>query len=431
MATRGQRERTLSAVATALQAIERSPDVASRAARALPALVAVWTGQPAPACIPMLEGALAAPPYGERPALEWSAGVGWMMAGLAWCDAYERRDPFLDAAIERAQRRVALVDLAVAATWRAYGRLRQGRLRDAESDVALAAEIYEDLDQVRHGLVSAIQLDILIARGSVDAAERLLDQVNAHLYADELVYLFLVDARARMRIAQGRLAEARDDLELIDAEATHRHFRCPGAPAWRTGLAVVMHGLGETEGARKLAVEHLERCRAFGAPRALGLSLLGVGVVEREEQALAALREAVEVLAPSPARLEYAHALRALGSRVRRLGQRSEALGLLRDALAVATECSADALVVRIQDELTVLGARPRRGWVSGPAALTAAERRVATLAAAGASNGEIALELVVTLRTVETHLTSIYRKLDIRGRGQLAEALEHDHARA
>jgi DNA-binding NarL/FixJ family response regulator len=55
----------------------------------------------------------------------------------------------------------------------------------------------------------------------------------------------------------------------------------------------------------------------------------------------------------------------------------------------------------------------------------------VAALAAAGASNGEIAQELVVTLRTVETHLTSIYRKLEIRGRARLAEALEHDGAAA
>jgi DNA-binding NarL/FixJ family response regulator len=50
--------------------------------------------------------------------------------------------------------------------------------------------------------------------------------------------------------------------------------------------------------------------------------------------------------------------------------------------------------------------------------------RRVADLAAQGASNRQIAQALFVTTKTVEVHLTSVYRKLDIGSRVQLAGAL-------
>ncbi len=96
-------------------------------------------------------------PYGERPALEWSPDLGWVIASLAWCDGFDRAEAFLDAVIERATRRVALVDVAVAATWRAFGRLRQGKLVKVEADIATAAQIYGELDQADHAIVSAVR----------------------------------------------------------------------------------------------------------------------------------------------------------------------------------------------------------------------------------------------------------------------------------
>ncbi|MFD8142247.1 AAA family ATPase [Streptomyces sp. NPDC059708] len=72
--------------------------------------------------------------------------------------------------------------------------------------------------------------------------------------------------------------------------------------------------------------------------------------------------------------------------------------------------------------------ARPVRTPPAGGAAagvLTEAEHRVAALAAGGLPNRAIAGELAVTARTVEQHLTKAYRKLGIRGRPQLAAALE------
>jgi DNA-binding CsgD family transcriptional regulator len=93
--------------------------------------------------------------------------------------------------------------------------------------------------------------------------------------------------------------------------------------------------------------------------------------------------------------------------------------------MELASACGASGLVDEALDELAAAGARPRKRGGHGAHLLTAAEARVARLAAEGASNREIAQELFVTLKTVEMHLSSAYRKLDISSRAQLAARLD------
>jgi DNA-binding NarL/FixJ family response regulator len=113
-----------------------------------------------------------------------------------------------------------------------------------------------------------------------------------------------------------------------------------------------------------------------------------------------------------------------LGAALRRANRRAAARDHLREALELATVCGAAALAARAETELLATGARPRRIALSGVASLTPSERRVAEMAAEGPTNREIAQALFVTQRTVEVHLTSIYRKLAISSRSQLAAAL-------
>ena len=74
--------------------------------------------------------------------------------------------------------------------------------------------------------------------------------------------------------------------------------------------------------------------------------------------------------------------------------------------------------------DLIAAGARPRRAALTGPDALTAGERRVAALAAEGASNRQIAEHLFITQATVETHLRHAFRKLGITSRADLTGGL-------
>jgi DNA-binding NarL/FixJ family response regulator len=93
--------------------------------------------------------------------------------------------------------------------------------------------------------------------------------------------------------------------------------------------------------------------------------------------------------------------------------------------MELAHRCGATPLADRAELELRAAGGRPRRRAGIGSDALTASERRVAELAAGGASNKEIAQSLFVTLRTVELHLSNAYNKLQIRSRHELAAALD------
>ncbi|QSY50031.1 helix-turn-helix domain-containing protein [Streptomyces griseocarneus] len=116
--------------------------------------------------------------------------------------------------------------------------------------------------------------------------------------------------------------------------------------------------------------------------------------------------------------MERARTALLLGRRLLRAG-RAEAETWLRLARDQALVCGAPWLAEGAGRDLRTLAGPRTRQTV---AALTRAERRVAGLAARGASNREIAEQLEVSSRAVEKHLTHAYRKLNLAGRTQLAD---------
>src|SRR5439155_15559116 len=126
----------------------------------------------------------------------------------------------------------------------------------------------------------------------------------------------------------------------------------------------------------------------------------------------ALLRRAASTAAGSPARIQHARALVDLGAALRRANKRAEARQSLREGADLAYRAGTAALVERANEELAATGARPRKEVVGGIYSLTASERRVAELAAHDKSNKEIAQALFVTVKTVEVHLSSVYRNL-------------------
>ena len=88
----------------------------------------------------------------------------------------------------------------------------------------------------------------------------------------------------------------------------------------------------------------------------------------------------------------------------------------------------AAAFAERARAELEATGEHARRRTVEAADSLTPQEARIARLAAEGASNPDIADQLYVSRRTVESHLTKIYTKLGVSSRTQLAYLmLRHD----
>ena len=170
--------------------------------------------------------------------------------------------------------------------------------------------------------------------------------------------------------------------------------------------------------------EELELARTFGAPRALGVAARAAGVVVGGERGELLLREAVDAFERAGAKLEGARAVADLGAMLRRRNRRSEARELLRNALDVAHRAGGRLARRAGRDRAEATGARPRRIVLSGLDSLTASERRIADLASQGLTNREIAQTLFITARTVEGHLTSIFRKLRVESRSGLNEAL-------
>ncbi|MDR9372869.1 helix-turn-helix transcriptional regulator, partial [Conexibacter sp. JD483] len=107
-----------------------------------------------------------------------------------------------------------------------------------------------------------------------------------------------------------------------------------------------------------------------------------------------------------------------------RARRRADARAPLRDALELARRCGAAELARRAHDELAATGEKVRRYTPIGVESLTPSERRVAELAAGGMTNRQIAQTRFLTVKTIETHLSSVYDKLGIRSRRQLPAAL-------
>jgi DNA-binding CsgD family transcriptional regulator len=147
-------------------------------------------------------------------------------------------------------------------------------------------------------------------------------------------------------------------------------------------------------------------------------------LIEGGEQGLAKLRKSVGILARTGAQLEHARSLVELGCALRRANRRADSRAPLRQGLELALECGAGPLAERARTELAAAGARARNVFRIGSDALTPSERRVCVMAAAGKTNPEIAQSLFVSRATVESHLHSAYRKLDIESRSDLPVAL-------
>ena len=354
-----------------------------------------------------------------------SVAIGVALAPLVWGDQLDAALRLWDEVVERACTDGAPLRYAFGVTFRAEVHLRAGRLVDAEADARAAFEVPEELWGTTVPVdTPAILADALIQRGGLDEAARLLEPAGAaRELSDYQGNNLVLMARGRLRLAQGRTDEAAQDLQELGSRCDAFTLRNPAAAPWRSYLAVAIRHR-DRERAIALADEEADLSAAFGAARARGISLRACGLIRRGEEGLSCLREAVEVLRESPARLELARALVDLGAAERRAGGRATARGYLADGLDLAARCGAVPLMRQARAELTAAGARPRRDRVTGRDALTASELRVAKLAGEGKTNREIAEALWVTLSTVEAHLTRTYRKLDIGDRSQLQEAL-------
>jgi DNA-binding CsgD family transcriptional regulator len=364
---------------------------------------------------------------------ETADGIAYYLASLALVlsEDLQGAEIALTAAVEDARSRGSVLGFATASFVRSTAIVRRGRLGDAATDARLAIAAERQGWRLAVPAARAVLADCLLEMGDLPAAERELitatrgmSELEADSGSDNAARIGLLASRGNLRLRRGEAERALADFRACGDELVRIGARNPAILPWRSNAARALAAMGDKSEARRLIQEELAIAEMSGAPGPIGHSFRVLGALSQAGEAVEALEQAVERLEESQAALERARAFVEYGAALRRSGRRQAAREPLRRGLDLAERCDANALAARALAEVRLAGARPRRAALEGPDALTEREREVATMAAKGLSNREIADSLVVTVKTVEWHLRHAFRKLGIDSRAKLGPLL-------
>jgi DNA-binding CsgD family transcriptional regulator len=398
------------------------------------ALITAAAAQPPGDALDLLAPVLAS---GLRDVPPDSLSVVYLLLALIWSEELATASDICDSVLSAARGRGSMSMVAHASCLHSMIMRRIGRLDDAAADAALALEFkLATSPPLAVAWAAALSIEALTRLGRLDEADAVAAVAARREPPPGCIHtMSFLQARGGLRVAQGRHAEALDDLLAAGEGWRGLGIDNPAAASWRTAAAAAQAALGRPQEAAALAAEQLALARRVGTPATLGAALrahaaaVHAGHPGRSGRSVQSVRgeslaEAVGLLETTPARYELALALADLGAFLRRSGRRADARGPLRRALDLAQRTGAAPLAERARRELLAAGARPRRTALTGPDALTSAERRVAGLAADGLSNRQIAQHLFITQPTVETHLRHAFQKLGIASRADLPAQL-------
>jgi DNA-binding CsgD family transcriptional regulator len=254
-----------------------------------------------------------------------------------------------------------------------------------------------------------------------DAAER--GMALSESCGDEVFRLQHLAALGFLELSIGDAGAADWILRPLAARLNSLGWREPSIYGELPNAIEALVELGELAEARRLLTDLQGRVGRIESPwgeasadRCEGLILSAEGDLEA---ALEAYARALRVHERLPQPFDLGRTLLALGTGERRARRRRAARETLRSALQIFDELGAVLWAERARSELARIGGRaPTRDD------LTPSEQRIAELVAEGKTNKEVAAILVLADRTVESALTRIYRKLQVRSRTELARKL-------
>jgi DNA-binding CsgD family transcriptional regulator len=222
----------------------------------------------------------------------------------------------------------------------------------------------------------------------------------------------------------GRAEEAAGRLRRCGASLAEGGVTNPLLAPWWLEGALLLGRMGRPAEAAELAEHGRALAARWDTPRARGLVLLARSAAAAGAARIELLEGALDALEVSAGLLYRLRAGLLLGDALLAAGDRPGARSHLRRVALAAGRARCTGLAVRARRRLAEAGGRLPQADGANADVLTGSERRVAELAARHATNREIADTLFVSLRTVEFHLTNVYRKLGVTGRSELAEVL-------
>ncbi|MEC3981280.1 helix-turn-helix transcriptional regulator [Amycolatopsis sp. H20-H5] len=337
-----------------------------------------------------------------------------VVRSLILADALEQATTWLDLVTVQERRVSAPAARAFVTVQRALIAVRRGKTAEAASLAGLALDLAgPSLSSASEGCTHAL---VLAAMGTGDAttAARFLSRCGEYDAGGTSWLGKLV--RGGLAATTGNHPVALEYFHACGRELDAAGWRNPELVPWRSWAALLHHRLGQRAAAEELIEEEHARTVEWGTSQGQGRALRVWGTITEGTAGIELLRRSAAVLNGSVNRQEQAKTRLLL---VKRL-EHSDPAGSHRrreQGLGLADEHDASWLVPATAGVPPVPASR---------GTLTGAERKIAELAASGLTNQLIADQVGITPRTVEKHLTNVYRKLGVPGRGALPAAMEH-----
>jgi DNA-binding CsgD family transcriptional regulator/tetratricopeptide (TPR) repeat protein len=299
------------------------------------------------------------------------------------------------------------------------------RVGDLNTTVACAQQALRNLSAEGWGVTIAAPVAALgyalTAMRRHDEVARLLERpVPAGVFETRYGLLHL-QAVGRHELATQQPVAALRRFEQCGRTMALWSLDTPRLVPWRVEAAHALLALGRPEEATAHARAQLRL--PLNGPRSNGLALRLLAHTAPVRQRVKLLHRAAEQLLAAGDRYELANTFEALTGALAAVGDARGAGMARRRARSLATACGAP---VDQRHRPSRVSRTVDAGDDDGQgSAISAAEHRVVALAVAGYTNREIADHLFLTLSTVEQHLTRVYRKLKVSGRGQLPNVLD------
>ena len=302
-----------------------------------------------------------------------------------------------------------------------------GRLREADEAASLLIELAQVTGTTVHVIEGFLmRATVALLRGEPELAAQRLRPALCLADDDAIRHPGLSFLSGWLTTEQGDIRSGRRILaELLETSHRTRSYW-----AWWPCYANVLFSIGLISGATNITRRTVEFAEegARRNPDVASLNGLALNLRGRLGGDLDMLGESVKILNHSPRPILRAAGVEHYGRALLSAGESRVALEHLDAAWDVYDSMGALAPQARVQRLMRDHGAR-RAKWVDHhadveEAPLTEAERRVAYLIAGGHTNKSAAKSLGISINTVGTHLRSIYSKLGVQSRVQLANIL-------